>query len=422
MAAFAVSAVDSRYAAFRLAIALLVMTVGAAGMYVIPVVLPSIQADFGLARADASLAYAFVMVGFGAGSLPVGRLIDRFGLALPLAGAGVCLGVGFVIAGRASSFTAFCVAHGLLIGLLGSSATFGPMMADTAQWWSRRRGIAVAICASGNFLGGAIWPPLIQWGVESWGWRATYVGVGVASGIGIVALAALLRPRPPAVAPAQARPGFGTPSETPFGLPSGRALLLLCVASVSCCVAMSMPQVHIVALCVDLGFGPARGAEMLALMLACGIVSRLAGGMLADRIGALRVLLLGSALQATALSLFLPVRGLVPLYAISALFGFFQGAIVPSYAVVIREYFPPRKTGGQVGAVIMCAMLGMALGGWMSGRLFDLTGSYRVAIFNGIAWNFLNLAIVGTLLLRTGKIVTAGIRTRRPPDAVVSPG
>jgi MFS family permease len=408
MAASAVSAVDSRYAAFRLAVALLVMTVGAAGMYVIPVVLPSIQADFGLARADASLAYAFVMVGFGAGSLPAGRLVDRFGLALPLAGAGLCLGLGFVIAGRATSFTTFCAAHGLLIGLLGSSATFGPMMADTAQWWNRRRGIAVAICASGNFLGGAIWPPLIQWGVESWGWRTTYVGVGLASAIGIVALAALLRPRPPAAAPALSRPGFGTPSETPFGLPSRRALLLLCVASVSCCIAMAMPQVHIVALCVDLGFGPARGAEMLALMLACGIVSRLAGGMLADRIGALRVLLLGSAMQATALALFLPVRGLVPLYVISALFGLFQGAIVPSYAVVIREYFPARKTGGQVGAVIMCAMLGMALGGWMSGRLFDLTGSYRVAIFNGIAWNLLNLAIVATLLLRTRKAVAAG--------------
>jgi predicted MFS family arabinose efflux permease len=303
--------------------------------------------------------------------------------------------VGFVIAGRASSFTTFCVAHGLLIGLLGSSATFGPMMADTAQWWtdgaaSRWRSARAATSSAGDLA--AAHP----WGVESWGWRATYVGVGVASGI-----ASSRSPRccdrAPAAAPAQARPGFGTPSETPFGLPSGRALLLLCVASVSCCIAMSMPQVHIVALCVDLGFGPARGAEMLALML--GVRHREpARGRHARRSHrrAARPAAGVGAAGDRAVSFPAGARP-GPLYAISALFGFFQGAIVPSYAVVIREYFPPRKTGAQVGAVIMCAMLGMALGGWMSGRLFDLTGSYRVAIFNGIAWNLLNLAIVGTL-------------------------
>jgi len=401
---------DSRYAAFRLAVALLVMTVGAAGMYAVPVVLTAVQADFGVARAEASLPYALVMVGFGIGSFPAGRVVDRIGLPVPLAISGLCLGAGFVIAGWASSFTTFCVAHGLLIGLLGSSATFAPMLADTAQWWVRRRGIAVAICASGNFLGGAIWPPVVQACVESWGWRATYVGIGVATAIGIVALAALMRPRPPAASAAPARPGFGSPSETPFGLPSDRAIVLLCIASLSCCIAMSMPQVHIVAYCVDLGFGPARGAEMLSLMFACGIVSRLGGGFLADRIGALRVLLIGSAMQATALAFFLPVRGLVPLYMISALFGLFQGAIVPSYAVVIREYFLPHKTGGQVGAVITCAMLGMALGGWMSGRIFDLTGSYQAAIVNGIAWNLLNIVIVGALLLRSRSPRLDGLR------------
>ncbi len=158
---------------------------------------------------------------------------------------------------------------------------------------------------------------------------------------------------------------------------------------------------HIVAYCTDLGYGAARGAEMLALMLACGIVSRLASGAICDRIGGLRTLLLGSALQAVALVLFLPFDGLVPLYIISALFGLFQGGIVPSYAIIVREHFPAVKAGTYVGAVIMATMVGMALGGWMSGKVFDLTGNYQAAFVNGIAWNLLNFGTVFWLWRRT---------------------
>jgi MFS family permease len=162
-----------------------------------------------------------------------------------------------------------------------------------------------------------------------------------------------------------------------------------------------MPQVHIVAYCSDLGFGAARGAEMLSLMLASGIVSRLVSGWICDRIGGLRTLLLGSALQGLALLLFLPFDSLASLYVVSALFGLFQGGIVPSYAIIVREHFPPNEAGARVGTVLMCTLLGMALGGWMSGKVFDLTGSYDAAFLNGIAWNLLNLAIAGTLLWRS---------------------
>jgi MFS family permease len=179
-----------------------------------------------------------------------------------------------------------------------------------------------------------------------------------------------------------------------------QAQVLLCVAGVACCVAMSMPQVHIVAYCTDLGFGAARGAEMLSLMLACGIVSRLISGAICDRIGGLRTLLLGSALQTVALVMFLPFDGLVPLYVISALFGLFQGGIVPSYAIIVREHFPAAEAGARVGTVIMATMLGMALGGWMSGKVFDITGNYHAAFINGIAWNLLNFGIVLMLLMR----------------------
>jgi MFS family permease len=186
----------------------------------------------------------------------------------------------------------------------------------------------------------------------------------------------------------------------PFGIAPGRAQLLLFIAGIACCVAMSMPQVHIVAYCTDLGFGAARGAEMLSLMLASGIVSRLVSGMICDRIGGIRTLLLGSALQGIALLLFLPFDGLVPLYIVSAMFGLFQGGIVPSYAIIIREYFAPQEAGARVGSVIMATLLGMALGGWMSGWIFDLTGSYKAAFLNGIAWNLLNLSIALWLFWR----------------------
>jgi MFS family permease len=212
-----------------------------------------------------------------------------------------------------------------------------------------------------------------------------------------------MRPRPPLAAPAAAgarNSNAVTPSTRPFGLSMNTAQALLCVAGVACCVAMAMPQVHIVAYCFDLGFGAARGAEMLSLMLACGIVSRIVSGFICDRIGGIRTLLLGSVLQGLALLLFIPFNGLVSLYVVSALFGLFQGGIVPSYAIIVREHFPPAEAGARVGTVLMATLLGMALGGWMSGKVFDITGSYQAAFINGVLWNLVNLSVVLFLLRR----------------------
>jgi MFS family permease len=391
---------DSPYAAARLVVTLLLMTLGASGMYMVPVVLPAVQAEFGVARAEAAMPYSLLMVGFGVGGLLMGRIADRFGVMVPLVIGGVCLGIGYVVAGNATSIGVFGLAHGLLVGLFGSSATFSPLLADTSLWWVKRRGIAVAVCASGNYLGGAIWPPIVQRLAQAHGWRQAYFELGIGIGLAMVLLALALRRRPPLASGAAASPhAVGDPAR-PFGLSTHAALGLLMVAGIACCVAMSMPQVHIVAYCGDLGYGVARGAEMLSIMLGFGIVSRLVSGAICDRIGGLRTLLLGSALQGIALLLFLPFQGLASLYVISALFGLFQGGIVPSYAIIVREHFPAARAGAFVGAVIMCTMLGMALGGWMSGRIFDVTGSYRAAFVNGIAWNALNLAIAFYLLRR----------------------
>lgn len=391
---------DSRESVLRLLVTLALMAIGAAGMYVVPVVLPAVQAEFGVARADASLPYTLQMIGFGLGGILMGRLADRFGITVPLLLGAVCLGLGFMMAALSPNIWVFMAVHGILIGMLGASCTFAPLIADTSLWFVRRRGIAVAVCASGNYLGGAIWPPIVQYFVESVGWRTTYFGMAVFCTICMSALALMMRRRPPQAGGTPMATGHGAPGSMPFGFTTGQAQGLLCVAGLGCCVAMSMPQVHIVAYCTDLGFGAARGAEMLSIMLGFGIVSRLVSGAICDRIGGLRTLLLGSALQTLALVLFLPFDQLASLYVVSALFGLFQGGIVPAYAIIVREHFPTNEAGARVGTVIMATLVGMAIGGWMSGKVFDLTGSYHAAFVNGIAWNLLNFGIVLMLLVR----------------------
>ena len=374
------------------------MTIGGASMYSMGVALPLVQADFSATRGDASLPYTLTMIGFGIGGILMGRLADRFGIVVPVMIGALGLGAGFVLAGTAPSLVQFSFAHGLLIGLLGCSATFAPLVADTSLWFNRRRGIAVAICASGNYLAGTVWPPILQYAFDTVGWRATYVGLGCFCTATMLLLALVLRRRPPALESSAVR-SFSQ-SERPLGLSPNALMALLMIAGVACCVAMSMPQVHIVAYCGDLGYGAARGAEMLSLMFGFGVLSRLAFGFVTDRLGGLRTLLLASVLQAIAIALFIPFDSLASLYIVSALFGVFQGGLVPQYAIVVREYFAPREAGVRVGIVLMSTLFGMALGGWISGAIFDVTGSYQAAFVNGLAWNIVNIVIIAWLLLR----------------------
>jgi MFS family permease len=395
---------ESPYAWWRLVASLALMTLGGVGMYSVTVVLPRIQADFGVDRGAASLPYTLTMVGFGIGGILMGKLSDRFGVMVPVIGGAIGLGLGFIAAGAATTLWQFSLAQGLLIGMLGTSATFAPLVADTSRWFDRHRGIALAICMSGNYVAGAIWPPVTQHFIDHGGWREAYTVIGVFCLLAMLPLALVLRRRPPPeAAPMSAAATTGATTaqaDRPLGLSPATLQALLCVAGVSCCVAMSMPQVHIVAYCTDLGFGAARGAEMLSIMLGMGVASRLISGWISDRIGGLRTLLLGSVLQGIALLMFLPFDGLVPLYLISGMFGLFQGGIVPSYALIIREHFSPMQAGVRTGTVLMATLLGMALGGWMSGAIFDLTGSYQAAFVNGIGFNLLNVSIVIFLLRR----------------------
>ncbi len=395
--------VDSAYAWLRLVAAAVIGTIGNVGMWSVVVVLPAVQAEFGVDRGAATLPYTLTLIGFGFGGVIAGRIADRHGVMFPVMGGAIALGLGYIATAYTQSIWQFAIAHGLLIGLCGTATMFAPLLADITHWFNKRRGIALAICASGNYLSGTIWPPILQASIDAYGWRFTHLALGIFVTVTLLCLAPLLQRRPPHQATAAAVDGASMPHEPspallrmkPFTLQ-----LLLIVAGLACCVAMSMPQVHIVAYCADLGFGAQRGAEMLSIMLAFGVVSRLISGFISDKIGGLYTLLLGSTLQGIALLLYIPFDGLASLYVVSALFGLFQGGIVPSYALIVREYFSPKEAGARVGIVLMATLFGMALGGWLSGVIYDYTGSYQAAFVNGIAWNLLNVSIVLFLLWR----------------------
>ncbi|MBS0125748.1 CynX/NimT family MFS transporter [Thetidibacter halocola] len=388
---------DSPYSWGRLGLTLLIGVMGNTGMWVVTVILPEVQETFGATRAAASMPYVMTMIGFALGNLLIGRAVDRFGVTAALSGAAVLISVGYATAAMAPSMLVLSLLQ-LAIGF-GTAASFGPLIADLSQWFQRRRGIAVAVAACGNYLSGAIWPVLLGWLAADAGWRWVYWALAVLTLVIMLPLAQFLRRRVPADALARADAAAAAQARA-TGFSPGQLQGLLGLAGIGCCVAMAMPQVHIVALCVDMGFGAGVGAEMLSLMLVGGVLSRLVSGVMADRLGGVRTLLIGSTLQCIALFLYLPAGGLVSLYVVSFVFGLSQGGIVPSYAVIVREFLPAREAGARVGLVMMMTILGMALGGWMSGAIRDWTGDYQWAFINGIAWNGLNIAIMVLILTR----------------------
>jgi MFS family permease len=387
---------DSGQAWVRLALALLIGSIGSVGMWSVVVVLPVVQAEFGATRGAVSLAFTLTMLGFGLGGVATGRVTDRFGIVAAMALSIGFLGLAYVLAGLSTTLWQFIAVH-VLIGL-GTSATFGPLMAEASHWFERYRGLAVTIVASGNYVGGTIWPPLVSWGIQSAGWRATHIAIGIFCAVMMTIVLLVLRSQ---IGRAAKRSHDNAPPpRVDLRLSTNTLTVMLCIASIACCVAMAMPQVHIVAYCGDLGYGVARGAEMLSLMMAFGVISRIGSGFLADKIGGIRTLLIGSVAQGFALLFYLFFDSLTSLYIISAMFGLFQGGIVPSYAIIVREAMPASEAATRVGIVILASVFGMSFGGWVSGVIFDATGSYAAAFLNGLAWNALNITIVVSLLIR----------------------
>jgi MFS family permease len=374
---------DSRAAWIRLAIALVIGSIGSVGMWSVVVAIPAVQIDFGATRAAASLAFTCTMLGFGLGGVAMGRLSDRLGIVSAIGIGVVALAAGYIGAGSARQMWQFNLMH-MAIGL-GGAATFGPLMAEASHWFERYRGLGVTIAASGNYVAGAIWPPIIAHGIADIGWRQTHIliGIGCSAAMGLMALVLRWQTGREAV-------------RSHINAPPPRIDLQM--------NTNALTVFHIVAYCGDLGYGAARGAEMLSLMLGLGIVSRIGSGFLADRIGGLRTLLIGSVAQGVALLFYLLFNSLSSLYLISAMFGLFQGGIVPSYAIIVREAMPAREAATRVGIVIFASVLGMSFGGYISGVIFDATGSYAAAFLNGLAWNAVNITIVVSLLLRARRV------------------
>ncbi|WP_436015766.1 MFS transporter [Rhizobium sp. LjRoot254] len=388
--------IDSRYAWWRLVLTLILGTVACVGNWSVVVLLPTLQLEFETVRGGASLPYTCTMLGFAFGGVAMGRLADRGGIVVPVLIGAFLLCIGYIMAAFTANIWQFA-ACSLVIGL-GSAAGFSPLISDLSLWFSRHRALAVAFAASGSYLSGAVWPMVIEHFQTSQGWRATHIGIGIFVPLVMVPIGLLLQRRLKAVTYVQAE-AVTEAARSELGLSPNALQAILVVAGFACCMAMSMPQVHIVAYCGDLGYGVAVGTQIIALMLGLGVVSRLASGAVADRIGAGPMLILGSSMQAAALLLYLFFNSQSSLYVISGLFGLFQGGIVPMYAVIIRKYLPPREAGIRISLVLMATVLGMACGGLAAGYIFDATGSYRLAFLHGFLWNCVNLALVSWLIL-----------------------
>lgn len=387
--------VDSRYAWLRLVLTVILGTVACVGNWSVVVVLPTLQLEFDTLRGGASLPYTCTMLGFAFGGVMMGRLADKVGIVIPVLIGAFLLCVGYVSAAFTSTIWQFALLS-ILIGL-GSAAGFSPLISDLSHWFRKRRALAVTFAASGSYLAGTVWPLLVEHLQSLYGWRTTHIAIGLFVPVVMVPIGLLLRRRLQLAAYAEAEEAT-IAARSELGLKPNTLQAILVVAGFACCMAMSMPQVHLVAYCGDLGYGVAVGTQIVSLMLGLGVVSRLASGVVADRIGAGPMLILGSSMQAAALLLYLFFDSKSSLYLISGLFGLFQGGIVPMYAVIIRQFLPPREAGIRISLVLMATVLGMACGGLAAGYIFDATGSYRLAFFHGFLWNLVNLSLVSWLI------------------------
>jgi len=393
------------YPLIRLATVLALMTLGCSAMYAGVMVLEPLALELDTGRGNSSLIYGTFMIGFALGGVFMGRLADRMGIMIPALIGSLALPAGFYLAAHASSILEICLAFSLLCGFLGSSFSMAPLIADISHWFSRRRGLAVGIAFSGSYVAGAIWPPILQRMFDAQGWRESFVDLALLTLILMALLSLLLYPRSPINEQLPTASSTNS-SLTNSAISAGTLQSLIYLAGFGCCVAMAMPQVHIVPYVMDLGHPAIRGAEMLGLMLGFGVISRIGSGWLSDRIGGLATLVLGSALQLAVLIAFLTGNSLVFLYGISIAFGLSQGGIVPSYTIILRAFFPPKQAGWRISTSFLFTIAGMAFGGWIAGLLYDLTGSYSVSFFNAIGFNILNLWVAASLLKKSGAIGT----------------
>ena len=398
---------DSQQAWFRLAIIFTMSVIGTAGMWSVVIILPNIQSEFALDRAASTYPYVATMFGYGIGNVIIGRMLDRIGIKKPIIFALSLIVASYIL----SIFVRDVFFLSIIQFFLGFSAAafFGPMMADISNYFYRRKGLAVSLVASGQHLCGAIWPFLIKDFLLDGDWRNAHLFIAIVCSILIPILFYLLGNKKPKIDLNQnlSSRREDINSKVKLSISNKRVQVLLMFAGVFCCVTMSMPQVHIVPLCIDNGYGLAVGTEILSFMLFAAVASRVIFGFLSDKIGPIQTLLLGSSLQAISLTMFLPFNSQLSLYIVAIFFGLSQGGIVPIYAVIISKFLPSNEVAERVGFLIFATIVGMSLGGWLSGEIYDLTKSYKLAFINGIFWNIINLCIMIYLFIiyKKSKIV-----------------
>jgi MFS family permease len=377
---------------------LLLHSIGLGAPNILFVALKAIATDLGSLRSVPSFAYSLLMIGTGVGGLAMGWWMDKRGVMQPVLFGSIMIGIGALVASQSEDQWGLFVANGLLIGLFGKAAIIAPIVANATRWFDRRRGLAIAIISSGQGVAGVVWPSTIRYFNDLVGWRETYFYYGVFVLLTMVPLALLLRHKPLA-APMDKRRTTAS-ARLVLGRPPNMIHGVLCFATLGCCAAMAMPIVHLVSHATDLGFSHARAAELLSILFVAAFFSRIAFGMIADRIGGVRTLLIASSCQAIMLVVFAMVESQWGLYVAALMFGLGFSGIMPCYPLMIRMYFPVTELGWRIACQYLFAAAGMALGGWFGGAVFDLTGGYAYAFLAGAGFNMMNLALIGYIFMR----------------------
>jgi len=382
---------------------LLLHSIGLAAPNMLFVTLKPIAADLGSDRWVPSMAYSLMMIGAGVGGIFMGWWMDKRGILQPVAFGSVMIALGAFVASQSDGRWGLWIANGILIGLLGKAAMIAPLVANATRWFDKRRGLAISIIASGQGLSGAVWPPIVRYLNDTIGWRDTYLCFSVFALCTMLPLAWVIRPKPP-VSPHPPATHAASADGKVLGLSANLVQGVLWLAVIGCCTAMAMPIVHLVSHATDLGHPAARAAELLSVLMIAGFISRIGFGMLADRIGAVPTLLIASACQAIMLVVFTLVESLTGLYVSAIMFGLGFAGIMPCYPLILRMWFPVSQMGWRIAAQYLFAAMGMALGGWMAGQIYDLTGSYGPAFLTGVAFNVMNFILVGALYVRSNRL------------------
>jgi MFS family permease len=394
----ATRSIESRRSWIIAAAALTMLSFAAGAPLTVVIGLVPISETLGAGRSLPSLATSLAYLGTGVGGVLCGLMAGRFGQRAVAIFGGCAILAGLAIASLAEPWS-LLVGVGLGVGLFGNGALFPPMLAYVSLWFDRRRGTALALVSSGQYVAGFVWPSVFERSIAGLGWQWTMLAYGVVASAVIVTLAALLlRPPPvPASGPGVIRSLPGAPV---LGMPKNTALALLALGSFLCCVPMAMPAAHLVAFCGDLGIRTSVGAAMLSVLLLSAFVARQFWGWLSDRIGGLWTVFIGGLAQNLGMLGFLATQDEAGLFFAAAAYGLGFGGIVPAYLLAVRELFPAVEASWRVPALLMCSLAGMAFGAWLAGAIYDGVGFYAAAWWVGIAFGFAQVSLIGALLMR----------------------